>query len=221
MATREQISEWRQAGEEVRKAREDRDDHGGGGRSAEEVKRLREAAAETAVVCADCFQPLAPGASITQVRRWTHHTPASYPAPGIHIRASDHYLDVPICLPCWLVSISTPWWGVLRGMPLRGRDADPFGFDKEVWRHRCEGCGRPMRVVTRQFHRLPLREHCCCADCLHKVTLRRANERRRVRHYEIACTVCGTMFVPTQSTAKTCSNRCRQKLHRRRAQLAR
>ena len=93
---------------------------------------------------------------------------------------------------------------------------DPFGFDKEVWRHRCEGCGRPMRVVTRQFHRLPLREHCCCADCLHKVTLRRANERRRVRHYEMACEVCGEMFVPKQSTAKTCSNRCRQKLHRER-----
>ena len=213
MATPEQISERRQAGEDVRKVREDRQDHGR--RSAEEVKQLREAAAETAAVCADCFTPLVRGASITQVGRWTHHTPASYTAFS-SIPAADHYLDVPICLPCWLVSISTPWSGVLRGVPLRGRDADPFWFDKEVQRHRCEGCGRPMRVVARLYRRLTLRERCCCAQCLHKATLRRANQRRRVRHHEMACEVCGTMFVPRQSTARTCSNRCRQKLHRQR-----
>jgi len=39
---------------------------------------------------------------------------------------------------------------------------------------------------------------------------------RRVRHREIACEVCGDMFMPKQSTAKTCSDKCRQRLHRQR-----
>jgi hypothetical protein len=38
----------------------------GGGRPDEEVKRLREAAAKTAAVCADCFTPLSPTASVRQ-----------------------------------------------------------------------------------------------------------------------------------------------------------
>ena len=59
-----------------------------------------------------------------------------------------------------------------------------------------------------------LRDRCCCESCFRKAVLRRANERRRVRRAERACVVCGEMFVPTQSTAKTCSNRCRQALFR-------
>jgi hypothetical protein len=225
MPTNEQIRELKQAGEEVRRGRDDREDHGG--RTAEEVKRLREAAAETAAVCADCFTALAPEASVTLVGRWSHHTPASYSGIGTHIPAHDHWLDVPICLSCWLQDIATPWWGNMRGLSLRGRDWEgPVSVPtRELRRHRCEGCSRPMRIEVPESRRwssrgLSLRERCCCAQCLRQATLRRANERRRVRHAEMACAACGEMFIPTQSTAKTCSNRCRQKLHRERAAAA-
>ena len=83
-ATREQIREWKQAGEEVRKAREDCEDHGS--RSPEEIKRLREVAAYAAHLCrllhavvADCFghadaalDPLHPG----ELQRHRHVRPS-------------------------------------------------------------------------------------------------------------------------------------------------
>ena len=46
------------AGASVRRAREARDDHGA--RTADEVRDLREQAARSATVCADCFQPSRP-----------------------------------------------------------------------------------------------------------------------------------------------------------------
>jgi hypothetical protein len=72
-----------------------------------------------------------------------------------------------------------------------------------------------MRIVLRRWKPTPLRCRCCCADCLHKAQLQRANERRRVRHAPIKCAVCRKSFVPSKSTARTCSNRCRQALFRR------
>ena len=216
MATKEQIEQWRQDGKDVARARKDRDNHGD--RPPEEVKRLREAAAETAAVCADCFMPLASTTSVTLTIRWTHHTPMRYNPIGMRVPARDHRRDVPICLPCWLTNLTepSPLLHDFPGLRQRGRDHKYIDDWDEVRRHRCEGCGRAMRVVTRRFRRLPLRERCCCAQCLYKATLRHANERRRVKHHAIACEACGAMFVPTQSTAKTCSNRCRQKLHRQR-----
>jgi hypothetical protein len=46
------------------------------------------------------------------------------------------------------------------------------------------------------------------------------SKHERVHHDEIACEVCGEMFVPTRSDGKTCSNKCRQKLHRLRHRAA-
>ena len=91
MATKEQIEQWRQAGEKVARARKDRDDHGD--RPPEEVKRLREAAAETAAGCADCFMPLASTTSVTLTIRWTHHTPMRYNPIGMRVPARDHRRD--------------------------------------------------------------------------------------------------------------------------------
>jgi hypothetical protein len=88
----------------------------------------------------------------------------------------DHYLTVPICLPCWLVNIATPWWGQLRGMRQRGRTTESFQPQHEVQRHRCAGCGRPMRVVSRWFRRLPLRERCCC-DAINREDVQQSLQR--------------------------------------------
>jgi hypothetical protein len=44
-------------------------------RSADEVQRLRFEARESATVCADCFAPLAPMASITMRWRLVQHVP--------------------------------------------------------------------------------------------------------------------------------------------------
>jgi hypothetical protein len=224
MATDDQIRQWKHAGAEIRRAREHPDN-----RPADVVKRTRELAAATAEVCADCFTPLAPAASVTLVRPWVEHVPAHYHPLGHYIPAHERRLDVPICLACWLSELASPWWH-LPGLRQRGHDRIYIHDDKEVRRLRCEGCERPLRVVVPKerrwwrrgwtlpasSHGLTLRERCCCETCLHKATLKRANERRRVRHTERACAVCGEMFVPTQSTAKTCSNRCRQQLHRNR-----
>jgi hypothetical protein len=109
------------------------------------------------------------------------------------------WLHVPVCLPCWLSDGS--------------QDPDSLSYEA-VERFRCDGCGRPMRVSSRRYRRIAYRWHCCCEQCFRKVTLRRASERRRVRHEEMACAVCGEMFVPGKSNAKTCGVRCRQQLHR-------
>jgi predicted nucleic acid-binding Zn ribbon protein len=46
------------------------------------------------------------------------------------------------------------------------------------------------------------------------------NERRKVRHDPMNCSACGRSFVPKRTDAVTCSNRCRQALHRQRASAA-
>jgi hypothetical protein len=66
----------------------------------------------------------------------------------------------------------------------------------------------------------PLWARCCCGDCLQRAVRARNNRRRRVRHESMACVVCGTMFVPNQSTARTCGNVCRQRLFRQRKRKA-
>jgi hypothetical protein len=61
---------------------------------------------------------------------------------------------------------------------------------------------------------MPYRWRCCCEECFRKATMRRANERRRLRGREKVCAVCGEIFVPGKSNAKTCGDRCRQQSHR-------
>jgi hypothetical protein len=134
------------------------------------------------------------------------------------------YLTVPICLNCWLIELAA----IYHFFGIRGRrndlpldEASPFtGWGSRRWlqRMRCKGCGRPMRLAgtyaTGPSPLLSLRRRSCCEDCLHKATLRRANERRRVRHEKRKCVVCKKLFMPTQSSAQTCSNTCRQRLFR-------
>ena len=43
---------------------------------------------------------------------------------------------------------------------------------------------------------------------------KRHNERRRVTPQPMVCEVCGKSFTPRRSDARTCSDRCRQRLHR-------
>jgi hypothetical protein len=221
MATQDQIREWRQEGEAVRCARDDQ--RVCGERSPDEIKALRSEAAQTASCCADCFAPLSPEASVTLVHRFVEHIPGRYPALGISLPPRDVYLTAPICLHCWLISLADqPLSNHLQGV--RQDDhldrASPMDEGWEVRRLRCEGCTRPLRVETREFRRLPLPKRCCCADCLYKAKLKRANERRRVRHTERPCLACGKLFIPTQSTAKTCSATCRQRLFRQRRDRA-
>lgn len=198
------------AGEAVHEARKVRANIGT--HPPEDVKRLREAANETAACCADCFEPLTPGQSVTLVTRAVEHIPA-HPHPlGTKVPAHYRQRLVPICLCCWLVDIAVPkpetWPRTDANKPIDDRH--------EVRRCRCEGCARPLRIIAhrwkwRRSRLRRLRDRCCCQTCF-----RRANERRRVRHDQIACEACGEMFTPRQSTARTCSNTCRQRLFRQR-----
>jgi hypothetical protein len=115
------------AGADVRRVREDRDDYGA--RTPDEVRALREQAARSATVCADCFQPLAPDASVTIEGR-----------PVLTGRGTKWWQRVPICLRCWLVNMT----------PSRRKSwiSDQSWFAKSVERCRCEACGRPLRVCA-------------------------------------------------------------------------
>jgi hypothetical protein len=154
-------------------------------RDYQDHERLREVAAEGAGICGECFAPLRATDSVTLVR-------------VVHGR---RWLFVPVCLPCWLSDGSQNW------------DPDSLSYEA-VERFRCDGCARPMRVSSRRYRRIAYRWHCCCGQCFRKVTLRRASERRRVCHEKKACVVCGGIFVPRKSNARTCGVRCRQQLHR-------
>jgi hypothetical protein len=49
---------------------------------------------------------------------------------------------------------------------------------------------------------------------------RRSKLRRRVKHQQITCRICADLFIPKRADAVTCSNKCRQELHRRRERNA-
>jgi predicted nucleic acid-binding Zn ribbon protein len=200
--------ERKQAGADVRRAREDRADHGA--RTADEVRDLRRQAARSATVCADCFQPLAPDASVTMVSRRIVIPPAidwrGAPVP-------EHYawLRVPICLTCWLMQMQ---------LDIRARfgaTRDELRWLDGLARFRCAGCGRAMRRwLWDRSRRHSDGQRVCCDDCRRSMLNARARARRRVRHESMNCAVCGRSFTPTRSDAVTCSNTCRQKLHRQR-----
>lgn len=152
--------------------------------------------------------------------RFVEHLPGRYNGIGQYIEARDCFLPVPICLSCWLTAIASAWGFQMRGVR-RDDPVDRAGpvhptwqWQNEIRRLRCEWCDRPLRVNAKKFQQLPLHSRCCCSDCLHKAKLRRNNVRRRVHHERRACVVCGTMYTPTQSTQKTCSSTCRQRLYR-------
>jgi hypothetical protein len=210
------------AGADVRRVREDRDDYGA--RTPDEVRALREQAARSATVCADCFQPLAPDASVTMENRAARVPAHDLPYPTLgsgHVAEHDEWLRVPICLRCSLVNmtLSRPRdnsrFVTLLWSEKSGRVSWTWDSLKSVKRCRCEACGRPLRVNRDRawYHT----ERVCCDDCRRSMLNARARARRRVRHEQIDCAVCGELFTPKCNDAVTCSNRCRQKLHRQRA----
>ena len=61
------------------------------------------------------------------------------------------------------------------------------------------------------------RPQACSYQCNYRRKLSHHLERKRVEHATVACAVCGEMFTQARRDALTCSNRCRQALHRQRA----
>jgi hypothetical protein len=43
-----------------------------------------------------------------------------------------------------------------------------------------------------------------------------AKAKRHAKRFPIACASCGEMFIPVRTDTKTCSNKCRQRMHRAR-----
>jgi hypothetical protein len=79
----------------------------------------------------------------------------------------------------------------------------------------CATCARPMYFDGyHPFHaRRPLT---CSYPCGYRRKLAHQLERKRVEPATVACAACGEMFTQRRRDALTCSNRCRQALHRRR-----
>jgi hypothetical protein len=76
----------------------------------------------------------------------------------------------------------------------------------------CEACAR-----TIYFGRYARRPLTCSFQCGYRRKLtRQLLERKRVEHATVACVACGEMFTQRRRDAATCSNRCRQALHRSR-----
>jgi hypothetical protein len=77
----------------------------------------------------------------------------------------------------------------------------------------CETCARTMYLdgYHRSHRRRPLT---CSYRCNYRRKLKHQSERKRVEHEPRLCAHCGEMFEPARSDAKTCSNKCRQKLYR-------
>jgi predicted nucleic acid-binding Zn ribbon protein len=86
-------------------------------------------------------------------------------------------------------------------------------YDCADWkRTRCRHCGRPLRIANSN----PPASPTCCETCQRLDRNTRNKLRRRVEHEPITCIVCEQEFIPKRSDAKTCSNKCRQALHRER-----
>ena len=108
------------------------------------------------------------------------------------------WLQMPTCLSCSLDDIKLLHIG------------DGVYFTPSWHRTRCLNCNRPMRV----YGHPPFRPVTCSADCGRAHRYRRNNLRRRVKHEPMTCIQCGELFIPKRADAQTCSNKCRQALHR-------
>lgn len=219
--------EYKQAGEEVRKARQLARD-GEYNQSiykpdgiynklifTKDVLRMRWASAMEGSHCSECFTPLAPQASVTIIECQTVNPSKEYHPAGIWWPPGRlRRVPAPVCLLCWLK--------ILRERAESERSESEYSFhDREkLLRLRCAGCKRPMRVLVNKRHSrrhkrtITLRQRTCCGACYEEAQRQRLNAIRRVQHEEIDCEVCGNAFVPTKSTALTCSNTCRQKKFR-------
>jgi hypothetical protein len=169
---------------DLRWARADRAERAG--RTKEEARELWRQAAKSATICGGCFRPLGPTDSVTMVGR------------DVGRWRHEHWIRVPICLLCTLDAIRN-----------NSRGCDVF-YETPRWhRDRCLNCGRLIRI-----HGHSLNARTCCADCQRAVRNKRNNLRRRVKHAQMTCIQCGELFIPKRADAQTCSNKCRQALHR-------
>lgn len=171
---------------DLREARQDRAKRHG--RTEDQASELWRQAAQSATCCAGCFRPLLPTNSVTMGAR------------NLGRWKNPHWVRVPICLLCTLDAIK-----------LWGRRGASFYSAPQWLRTRCLNCERPIRIYG---HSLNART--CCADCQRAVRNERNKLRRRVEHAPMICIKCGDPFVPKRADALTCSNRCRQALHRER-----
>jgi hypothetical protein len=193
---------------DIRSERADRAERHG--HTREEACKLRQKAAQSAAICGECFRPLSPTDSVTMVWRnigyWAKH---------------PHIARVPICLLCTLDAIKLT----------RSRNCWPFYVDSQDkshsprhryrtlhwYRTRCRNCNRPLRLYPYWPNH---NRRTCCADCQRALKNERNKLRRRVKHEPIACVQCGGSFIPQRADALTCSNKCRQALHRKQANSA-
>jgi hypothetical protein len=163
------------------------------GRDREAWAALIRQAAKDCSLCTVCAAPIAPGQSVT-LRRCDI---------GKHF---PWWAWAPVCLTCTLSRLrERPW-------PYSYEDHPSYdGFR----RFRCRACGRPVRISAANH---AARSPTCCETCDRQHRLQRNAERRRVKHEPMTCIECGETFIPKRADAVTCSNKCRQAQHRRRAQ---
>ena len=181
-------------------------------RTPEQVRALREQTAQSANLCADCFQPLAPNASATMVRR-PIRIPAIIAWPGRAIPEHDNWIYVPICLQCSLLALQEHAEADVLNLGV-GPARTGAGPIRRLAAIPMRGLQSTDPVPTRDP--LPKSKWVCCADCLRLAANTRNRRRRRVQHAEQTCVVCRQRFVPKRTDAVTCSNRCRQQAHRQR-----
>jgi hypothetical protein len=152
---------------------------------------IRAAAAGDVCVC--CFRLMPAGASVTMVRRQLRQP--GRPSPFGRVPDDHASVAVPVCLDCTLTD---------DGMEHRHQQL-----------RRCKGCGRVMRHFPSAYGG-PRFPRVCSWACAYMVKLARSKVLRRVERSTEICDGCGERFVPKRSDARTCGNRCRQRLFRER-----
>ena len=152
---------------------------------------IRAAAAGDVCVC--CFRLMPPGASVTTVRRQLRQP--GRPSPFGRVPDGHASVAVQVCLDCTL--------------------SDDIEQRTQRLR-RCKGCGRVMRHFPSADGGLLRFPRVCSWACAYMVKLARSKVLRRVERSTEICDGCGERFVPKRSDARTCGNRCRQRLFRER-----
>jgi hypothetical protein len=157
---------------------------------------IRAAAAGDVCVC--CFRLMPPGASVTMVRRQLRQP--GRPSPFGRVPDGHASVAVPVCLDCTL--------------------SDDIEQRTQRLR-RCKGCGRVMRHFPSADGGLLRFPRVCSWACAYMVKLACSKVVRRVERFTEICDGCGERFVPKRSDARTCSNRCRQRVFREQRRASR
>ena len=152
---------------------------------------IRATAAGNLCVC--CFRLMPPGASVTMVRRQLRQP--GRPSPFGRV-PDDH------------ASVAMP------GLPRLHADRRRHGASSSAT-SAVQGLRRAMRHFPSAYGG-PRFPRVCSWACAYMVKLARSKFLRRVERFTEICDGCGERFVPKRSDARTCGNRCRQRLFRER-----